>query len=503
MRTARASPRSAAGSRAAIPAAIFLTTGPGITNVLTSLEAARAAGARFVVLTPLTPATESGKFGIQDTGLGGYFNPDLYRPGRLFDSVTVLESTAQLPELGGRLAAGFAGAGAYSAHIAIPTTLQTAPVEFARELPVHRRPAPAPTPALADEIVDLLAAEPFSVWAGRGAGASAENDPPPARPHRRAGYLLARGPWGSSIATRSSLACRATAAARRCSRTSRAPGRGVCWCSARRWARPRRAGTPRLVPEGGLIHVDLDANVFGRSYPLADTLAVQSGIGEFLAAVLARAARLVRREPITRSAPARLALVADDAEEVHPRALMAAIQRVVIDRTDAPVIADASSAMFWAARLPALRRARRLLDRGSLGLDGFRGRRGGRRRLRARRRRRWRSAATPPCTCRTRSPPLCATASRRSGSCSTTPGSGSCATGCAATAGCCTTATTRTRTSRRWPRPSRPQAVRVTRADELDAALEDRDRRRLPVRRRRGDRPGGRPADRGAYQALT
>src|SRR3954469_12783460 len=93
------------------PAAVFLTTGPGITNALTSLEAARAAGARFVVLTPLTPATESGKFGIQDTGLGGYFNPDLYRPGRLFDSVTVLESTEQVPELAGRAGPGVARGG--------------------------------------------------------------------------------------------------------------------------------------------------------------------------------------------------------------------------------------------------------------------------------------------------------------------------------------------------------------------------------------------------------
>src|SRR4051794_18137424 len=63
------------------PAAIFLTTGPGITNALTSLEAARAAGARVVVLTPLTPATESGRFGVQDTGLGGDFNPRPLPPG--------------------------------------------------------------------------------------------------------------------------------------------------------------------------------------------------------------------------------------------------------------------------------------------------------------------------------------------------------------------------------------------------------------------------------------
>src|SRR3954454_20623219 len=93
------------------PVAIYVTTGPGLTNVLTSLESARACGMKLVLLSPLTPAMESGRLGIQDTGHAGYGNADLYAPGRLFDAVCRLESPEQLPALVGRLAAGFAGPG--------------------------------------------------------------------------------------------------------------------------------------------------------------------------------------------------------------------------------------------------------------------------------------------------------------------------------------------------------------------------------------------------------
>jgi acetolactate synthase I/II/III large subunit len=47
--------------------------------------------------------------------------------------------------------------------------------------------------------------------------------------------------------------------------------------------------------------------------------------------------------------PPSLNVVPSDGRPVDPRALMAAIQRTVIDGTGMPVLADAASAMFWAA----------------------------------------------------------------------------------------------------------------------------------------------------------
>jgi acetolactate synthase-1/2/3 large subunit len=104
-----------------------------------------------------------------------------------------------------------------------------------------------------------------------------------------------------------------------------------------------------LVPPRGVIHVDLDASVFGRAYPEAPTLAVQADVGAVLAALLVRSGRLVRRRPPRRPRPTRLELVRAVPRCVHPAALMAAVQRVLVDGTDMPIFADASSAMFWAA----------------------------------------------------------------------------------------------------------------------------------------------------------
>src|SRR3954471_20245170 len=84
------------------PVAVFVTTGPGLTNVITSLETARASGAKLVLISPTTPPAERGRLGIQATGPAGYANPDLHAAGRVFDLVAMLESVEQLPTLAGQ-----------------------------------------------------------------------------------------------------------------------------------------------------------------------------------------------------------------------------------------------------------------------------------------------------------------------------------------------------------------------------------------------------------------
>jgi acetolactate synthase-1/2/3 large subunit len=107
---------------------------------------------------------------------------------------------------------------------------------------------------------------------------------------------------------------------------------------------------PGLVPPAGFVHVDLDARVFGAAYPQAPTLGVQADVGEVLDALLARAGRLVRRPTPRRTVAAPIAVPEAAPGTVHPAALMQAIQRVIVEGTDLPVFADASAAMFWGAR---------------------------------------------------------------------------------------------------------------------------------------------------------
>jgi acetolactate synthase-1/2/3 large subunit len=354
------------------PVAIFVTTGPGVTNTITSLEAARSAGARFVLLSPLTPAAERGRLGIQETGPAGYNNPDLYTPGRVFDVVTQLESPEQLPTLAGRLASGFAGAGGFSAHIAIPTKLQAELTEIAPAVPVHRRPPPSLSPAVADELVELLAREPFAVWLGWGA-----------RGHATAvrrlldltGAPAICSPRGLGIADGHPgfLGVTGNGGSPSLAEDLRRFDLRRTLVLGTRLSEATSGWVPELVAPDGFVHVDLDPDVFGHAYPHAPTLGVQAEIGEVLEAILARADRLVcRAAPPARRLP-RAGVPVEREGVVHPVALMAAIQREIVDATDMPVLADASSAMFWGARHLSFVDPHRWLVEGAWGSMGIAG----------------------------------------------------------------------------------------------------------------------------------
>ena len=332
------------------PAAVFVTTAPGLANVITSLEMARATGAQLVLLSPLTPASERGRLGIQATGPGGFLPADLYTEGRIFDVVAMLESPAQLPALAGRLASGFAGDGAFMAHIAIPTVLQGELTDVVPSIPARRRAVPAPSPELADEIVELLAVEPFAVWVGWGARHHAaairellERTGAPAISSPRGLGIVDGHPQFVGV-TGNGGRPSVPADLARC-----APQRTLVLGT--RLAEATSRWLPDLVPPKGFIHVDIDETIFARAYPQVPTLEVPADIGAVLAAVLARAERLVLRPaPAAAPALARLTLVPSSQRPVHPAAVMAAIQRQIVDATDMPVLADPSSAMFWATR---------------------------------------------------------------------------------------------------------------------------------------------------------
>jgi acetolactate synthase-1/2/3 large subunit len=403
------------------PSAMFVTTAPGLTNAMTSLETARATGAKVVLLSPLTAACARGRLGIQDTGPRGFDPPDLYCEGRLFDLVATIASVDELRTVTGQLSAGLARSQpGFMAHVAIATDVQNTPMDGKRTLPVHRLPAPSATPELIDEIVRLLAAEPFAVWVGAGArhhatairrlldvtGAPAMSSPRGlgvVGKHRQFIGVTGNGGHGSVFT-------RLTAAP--VARTL-VLGSGLGMATT--------GGRPELVPPKGYIHVDLDSRVFAKAHPEVETLAVQAEIGAVLEGLLARSGDLVWREPTPHTSRlARLVLVPDRQRPVHPDALMAAIQRVVVNGTDMPILADAASAMFWGTRYLEFDVPGRwwVENRwGAMGnaagaVIGMAASRGGPRS---------RSSAMPRCTCKTSSIPQRSTASGPSGSCSMTP----------------------------------------------------------------------------------
>lgn len=343
------------------PVVVFTTTGPGITNALTGLVAARTEGAKIVLLSAYASAPQRGRGGIQETS--GYTMPTggLFEAGAWFDDAVILESPEQLPQVLRRIQAGFDRAGGYVAHVSVPNAIQGAPLTT--PLPRMQRAAPGTGGPLSRPGVNhaavaqcaaLLAAEPFAVWVGFGAwnasGAlrafvDATGAPVMCSP-RAKGLLSEDHPCFVGVTGMGGHADATTAFMR-----AYAPRRVLVLGT--RLGEPTSFWNNALVPPDGFIHVDVDPAVPGVAFPRAGTFAVQADAGAFLEALLAAWPAGTPKRPVPvlpRPHPAHPAPGGDghDASRIRPAVLMTAIQRLVVDQGDAVVLAESGNAFTWA-----------------------------------------------------------------------------------------------------------------------------------------------------------
>jgi thiamine pyrophosphate-dependent acetolactate synthase large subunit-like protein len=110
---------------------------------------------------------------------------------------------------------------------------------------------------------------------------------------------------------------------------------------------------PLLVPPGGFIHVDIDPSVPGVAYPNAETFAVQSDIKAFVKALLQHE-HLIASSAATASwlpRPESLEITEAPDSPVRPEVLMEAIQKVVVEGSDAIVLAECGNSFLWTTHL--------------------------------------------------------------------------------------------------------------------------------------------------------
>ena len=339
------------------PVVVFTTTGPGITNALTGLLAARSEGAKVVLVSAYATASRRGRGGIQETS--GYTMPTsaLFEPGQWFDDAVILETAEQLPQVLRRLQSGLGRAAGYVAHITIPNSVQGAAV-------THRMPS-FPVPCSVDSAllpvtnqlaikraVSLLSEAPFAIWAGFGArGAAAElrelaerTGAPVMCSPRAKGVFPETHALFVGVTGMGGHGSYAAAFMR-----DHAPRRVLVLGT--RLGEPTSFWNPVMIPAGGFVHVDIDPMVPGVAYPEAETYPVQAEVGEFLRTLLevwpqrdaAPSPSLPRPHP---AFPPEAS--GDVGQRVRPDALMAAVQRRVVDGSDAIVLAESGNAFTWA-----------------------------------------------------------------------------------------------------------------------------------------------------------
>ena len=332
------------------PVVLFTTTGPGITNALTGVLAARTEGAKMILVSAYGSAPHRGRGGIQETS--GYTMPTsaVFEAGAWFDDAVILETAEQLPQVLRRMEAGLRRPGAYVAHVSIPNSVQgaTLPQPLPR-LSATGSARPRVSRAAIAHCVELLSSGRFAIWAGFGARGAASalqaladkaDAPVMCSPRAKGvfpeGHPLFLGVTGMGGHTASIVSYL----------QEYAPQRTLVLGT--RLGEPTSFWTPSLVPPGGFVHVDVDPMVPGVAYPQAETYAVQAEVGDFLYELLAAWPTRSVAKPARPPRPHPVASMPAGTGPVRPEALMAAIQRAIVDDGDAVVLAESGNAFTWA-----------------------------------------------------------------------------------------------------------------------------------------------------------
>ncbi|BAY78441.1 thiamine pyrophosphate binding domain-containing protein [Nostoc linckia NIES-25] len=334
------------------PVVVFATTGPGITNVLTGLLAARWEGAKVILVSASTSAPQRGRWAIQETSRYTMPSAGIFTSGSVFHYATTLESSNELPEVSRRLALGLTQPGGFVAHLSIPTNIQTSSLNISLPQVNLSRGVATVTQETIAECAQLLSEGSFAIWLGFGARGAAKEIRQLAE---RTGAAVMCSPRGKGIFPEDHP------------QFVGVTGFGGHESVLRYMheQRPRRVlvlGTrlgeftsfwnPSMVPCQGFVHVDIDPEIPGTAYPCAKTFAIQSDVGVFVKALLKY---FPHSSGISKILPVPIfnhhAMKPRIGSPVRPELLMNVIQQVIVDGSNALVMAESGNSFAWVIHL--------------------------------------------------------------------------------------------------------------------------------------------------------
>ncbi|MEH2333324.1 scytonemin biosynthesis protein ScyA [Nostoc sp.] len=336
------------------PTVVFTTAGPGITNALTGLFAARGEGAKVILLSACTSAPQRGRWAIQETSTYTLPSGGIFTSGALFNYAITIESASQLPQIFRKLALAMAQPGGFVAHLSIPTAVQTSLVENIAlpQLDVSAFAMTASKQAIAKS-VELLSSGPFAIWVGFGARDAAEEILELAE---KTGAAVMCSPRGKGIFPEdhpqfvgvTGLGGHASVLSYM---EEQPPLRTLVLGT--RLGEPTSFWSSALVPKGGFVHVDIDPEVPGVAYPHVETFGVRSDIKAFVEELLQQLPDAPRSTTLSLPRPEHKAIEpAPDVDyPVRPEVLMAAIQKIIVEGSDAVVMAECGNSFTWSTHL--------------------------------------------------------------------------------------------------------------------------------------------------------
>lgn len=334
------------------PAIVFTTAGPGITNSLTGMFAARDEGAKVILLSACTSTPQRGRWAIQETS--GYTLPKagIFSSGALFNFATTVESADELPQIARRLALGLSQPGRFVAHLSIPTGVQTSSLNTPLPRLDLSHSLAIPSQETISKCVQLLSEGPFAIWVGFGArGAAAEIR----QLAERTGAAVMCSPRGKGIFPEdhpqfvgvTGLGGHESVI----KYMQEQPPRRTLVLGTR-LGEPTSFWSESMVPSGGFVHVDVDPQVPGVAYPFVETFPVHSDVGVFLYALLKHFPESPSRSTtLSLPRPEQVVVEGGAGSPVRPEVLMDAIQRAIVDGSDAVIMAESGNSFTWATHM--------------------------------------------------------------------------------------------------------------------------------------------------------
>ncbi|MEO0845812.1 MAG: thiamine pyrophosphate-binding protein [Cyanobacteria bacterium J06648_1] len=333
------------------PVVVFTTTGPGITNALTGLYAARWEGAKVIFISACTSAPQRGKWAFQETSSHTMGNSEIFTAGDLFHYATTLECAEQLPQTARRLESGLAKPNGFVAHLSLPNTIQSSQVKKPASPAKFSQSVPTASEQTVAECAELLQQDSFAIWVGFGARKAATVIKELAE---RTGAAVMCSPRGKGIFPEDHpqfvgvTGFAGHESVLKYMKEQRPTYTLVLGTRLGEWT---SFWNPQMIPSQGFIHVDVDPEVPGTAYPEAATFGIQSEVGEFVNALL----KYFSKEQAQQSTdkfelprPLRTTINADNTTPVRPEVLMNMIQRIIVEGTEATIMAEGGNSMAWA-----------------------------------------------------------------------------------------------------------------------------------------------------------
>lgn len=331
------------------PTAVMTTTGPGITNAITGLFAARVEGAKVLLISGHTSVAKRGRYALQEAV--EYCN-DFYASNALFDYAQIVESVTMLPMIAQKLTAGFNSPGSFVAHLSIPIDIQSTVIPANRFEPSKT----IPDPIIIDEerikaIAQKLSKEPFAIWIGFGAKEAADEIKMLAE---LSGAGVMCTPRGKGIFPETNpqfVGVTGVGGHDSVYTYLQTVKPMVSLVLGSRLSEISSFWDMNLVPQKGLIHVDINPTVPGSVLPQAKTVAIQADIKAFLKILLKHFPKknntvanfpklqIDYPDPLMNTSP------------ISPVSLLNAIQKIIVKGSKAIVMADAGNSYTWATHL--------------------------------------------------------------------------------------------------------------------------------------------------------